>query len=145
MEKIDASIGEFLNDMDENTVVVVLSDHGFQAEPRCNCGHHNLKGMYIFSGKSVKNYHGLLSLDTKSFQEASILDIQPTILYLMGYPVGRDMEGEVLLNIFDEEKLACCSVVLVDSYEGKITKKTRAKQIIDESTRDQLKSLGYVQ
>ncbi len=145
IEKIDASIGEFLTYMDENTTVIVLSDHGFQAEPRSNYGHHNLKGMYIFSGKNVKNSHGLLHLDSASLPEASILDITPTILYLMGYPVGTDMDGEVLLNIFDEEKLECYPVAFIDSYESNFLKKKRAKQTIDEATKDQLKSLGYIQ
>jgi hypothetical protein len=32
---------------------------------------------------------------------ASVLDLAPTILYLMGNPVPRDMEGRVLLEIID--------------------------------------------
>ena len=35
--------------------------------------------------------------------EGSIMDIAPTILYLMGQPIPRDMDGKVLFNIIDEE------------------------------------------
>ena len=33
---------------------------------------------------------------------ASVLDVAPTILYLMGLPVARDMEGRVLTEMLDE-------------------------------------------
>lgn len=31
------------------------------------------------------------------------MDIAPTILYLMGRPVPRDMDGKVLLDIIEDE------------------------------------------
>jgi predicted AlkP superfamily phosphohydrolase/phosphomutase len=144
IEKIDSDIGRFLTYLDENTTVVVLSDHGFQAYPMGDTGNHNREGIYIFSGKGVKNPQGLSSLDYKSFPTASVLDITPTILYLMGYSVGKDMDGEVLLNVIDKEKSECCLVQFIDSYDSNFLNKDRAKHTIDESTKDQLKSLGYI-
>ena len=32
---------------------------------------------------------------------ASVLDVAPTLLYLMGLPVARDMEGRILTEILD--------------------------------------------
>ena len=37
-----------------------------------------------------------------TLERASVLDVAPTILYLMGLPVARDMEGRVLTEIVDE-------------------------------------------
>jgi predicted AlkP superfamily phosphohydrolase/phosphomutase len=37
--------------------------------------------------------------------DANIIDIAPTILYLLGVPIPRDMDGKVLTNIFREEFL----------------------------------------
>ena len=34
---------------------------------------------------------------------ASIMDIAPTIQYLMGHPVSQDMDGRVLLEIVEND------------------------------------------
>jgi predicted AlkP superfamily phosphohydrolase/phosphomutase len=145
IEKIDADIGELLSYLSEDVTVVVVSDHGFRAKPgESENGEHSPEGIYIFSGNGVKNQSGPLSLDIKSFPKASLLDTTPTILYLMGYPVGGDMDGKVMLDVIDKNKLECCQVKFIDSYERDYSEKGRAKQMIDESTKDQLKSLGYM-
>jgi predicted AlkP superfamily phosphohydrolase/phosphomutase len=145
MEKIDAHIGRLLSHLNGDATIVVVSDHGFQAKPdESENGEHSPEGIYVFSGKGIKNHHRPLSLDVKSFPKASLMDISPTILYLMGYPVGRDMDGKVILNVIDGKELECCQVKFVDSYESGSLKKGKAKQIIDESTKDQLRSLGYM-
>lgn len=49
---------------------------------------------------------------------ASILDVAPTILYLMGLPVARDMEGRVLTEMLDESFAAAHPVTFIPSYES---------------------------
>lgn len=49
---------------------------------------------------------------------ASVLDIAPTVLYLMGLPVARDMEGRVMTEILDEEFARSHPVSVIPSYEG---------------------------
>jgi predicted AlkP superfamily phosphohydrolase/phosphomutase len=49
---------------------------------------------------------------------ASVLDIAPTILYLMGLPVARDMEGHVLTEILDDDFARAHPVTFVPSYES---------------------------
>ena len=51
-------------------------------------------------------------------QGASVLDIAPTILYLMGLPVARDMEGRVLTEILDDDFARAHPVTFVPSYES---------------------------
>lgn len=145
IERIDADIGKLLSYLDKGTTVVVVSDHGFRAKPgESENGEHSPDGIYIFSGNGVKNHYGPLSLDIESFPKESLLDTTPTILYLMGYPVGRDMDGKVMLDVIDKKKLECCQAKFIGSYESDYLEKGRAKQMIDESTKDQLKSLGYM-
>ena len=48
----------------------------------------------------------------------SILDIAPTILYLMGLPVARDMEGRVLIEIVEEDFARAHPVTFIPSYES---------------------------
>jgi hypothetical protein len=49
---------------------------------------------------------------------ASVLDVTPTILYLMGLPVARDMEGRVLTEILDEEFTRTHPITYIPSYES---------------------------
>jgi hypothetical protein len=49
---------------------------------------------------------------------ASVLDITPTVLYLMGLPVARDMEGRVLTEMLDEEFTRSHPITYIPSYES---------------------------
>jgi predicted AlkP superfamily phosphohydrolase/phosphomutase len=49
---------------------------------------------------------------------ASVLDVAPTILYLMGLPVARDMEGRVLGEIVEEDFARAHPVTFIPSYES---------------------------
>jgi hypothetical protein len=53
-----------------------------------------------------------------TFRRASVLDIAPTILYLMGLPVARDMEGRVATEILEEEFARSHPVTFIPSYES---------------------------
>src|SRR5262245_43722381 len=49
---------------------------------------------------------------------ASVLDVAPTILYLLGLPVARDMEGRVLTEIVDPDFAHRHAVTFIPSYES---------------------------
>ena len=49
---------------------------------------------------------------------ASVLDIAPTILYLSGLPVARDMEGRVLTEMLDDDFARAHPVTFIPSYES---------------------------
>jgi hypothetical protein len=53
-----------------------------------------------------------------SLARASVLDVAPTVLYLMGLPVARDMEGRVLTEILDESFTRGRPLSVIPSYEG---------------------------
>jgi predicted AlkP superfamily phosphohydrolase/phosphomutase len=63
--------------------------------PERRSGAHRPYGFLAASGKDIKH--------VKDFEGASIMDIAPTILYLMGQPIPSDMDGKVLLEIIDED------------------------------------------
>jgi len=44
--------------------------------------------------------------------------VTPTILYLMGLPVARDMEGRVLTEIVDEGFTRAHPVTFIPSYQS---------------------------
>ena len=53
-----------------------------------------------------------------SIGDASVLDVTPTILYLFGLPVARDMEGRVLTEILEDDFARNHPVTFIPSYES---------------------------
>jgi len=56
---------------------------------------HRLDGVLMMSGGPVQK--------ELAFEGARIIDVAPTILYLMGEPIPEDMDGRVLIEALDEE------------------------------------------
>jgi predicted AlkP superfamily phosphohydrolase/phosphomutase len=52
------------------------------------------------------------------FEGASVLDVMPTILYLMGLPVARDMEGRVAAEVIDDAFARAHPLTFIPSYES---------------------------
>lgn len=88
------------------TSVMLVSDHGFHSDhlrpkftPRVPAGiavWHRQQGVFVASGPGFKQDELLFG--------ARLLDIAPTILHHFGLPVGEDMEGRVLEEIFSESQ-----------------------------------------
>jgi len=90
----------------EDTTVILVSDHGFHSDhlrlpylpelPAAPAMEHNPLGVICMAGPGIKK-------DERVYG-ATLLDITPTILSLFNLPIGRDMDGKPLLNIFEEER-----------------------------------------
>ena len=48
---------------------------------------------------------------------ADIEDVMPTLLYALGFPIARDLDGRVLTSAFDTSFLARHPLTFVPSYE----------------------------
>ena len=55
-------------------------------------GNHRKDGIFIIKGKNIRK--------NMIIENAEIIDIAPTILYLMGVPIPSDMDGKVLKDAF---------------------------------------------
>ena len=49
-------------------------------------------------------------------QRGSIIDVAPTVLYYLGLPVGRDMDGYARADIFTSEFTADRPITYIASY-----------------------------
>ena len=49
---------------------------------------------------------------------ARLVDVAPTLLYALGFPVAQDLDGQVLRAAFDKRFLARHPLTIVASYEG---------------------------
>jgi predicted AlkP superfamily phosphohydrolase/phosphomutase len=61
--------------------------------PDFRTGAHRPYGFLIASGKEI--------CEGKILERGNIMDIAPTILYLMGQTVSREIDGKVLIDIVD--------------------------------------------
>lgn len=98
----DMMLGGLLRLTGEDTTVIIVSDHGFHTDhnrpvsiPHQPAGpaiEHRDYGIVVMAGPDIRQddiIHG-----------ASQLDITPTILALMGLPIGEDMDGKPLVQAF---------------------------------------------
>jgi predicted AlkP superfamily phosphohydrolase/phosphomutase len=128
----DRHLGELLEAVDDDTYVLIVSDHGFQSNGnrRNLIGVHHPNGIYLLAGPGLRHGRG---------ERVRIEDVGPTILYLLDLPVAQDMAGRVLPEAIDQLGREIESVA---SYDGGLVEAT--EQPVDADTWDQLRSLGYV-
>ena len=114
-EIIDGYIGEFINNSDEKTTFIVISDHGLQnmslnnyLNPRLSQAPHTKYGIFIAKGEGIKHNY--------KTDNADIVDITPTLLYMFDKPIALDFDGEPLLDIFEDNYKKGKSIHKIDTY-----------------------------
>jgi len=142
---MDSFIGELLENIDERTIVMIVSDHG---ERPLYGGHgvHESQSTHDISTPGVIIIYGKHIKKRKRLDHATVLDITPTILYLMGIPIGKDMDGDILVDSIEKDFLRRNSIDHVPSYETsqrRVSTKGLTSDVDDEIKR-QLKALGYL-
>jgi hypothetical protein len=130
----DGMLGDVLQLADENTVIIIVSDHGFEDYYAHSRGP---KGFFIMSGGPT--------LPRSERLEISIYDIAPTVLALLGLPVPDDMDGRVLKEMIDPAFWASHPVRTVATYERQSEREEMSSSTeADEELVDQLRALGYI-
>jgi predicted AlkP superfamily phosphohydrolase/phosphomutase/Flp pilus assembly protein TadD len=143
----DEILGDFLEWADEETTLVVMSDHGFELgrlheDPsktrdlrRVSEHFHRASGYLGLHGRGVKV--------GSAVEGATQLDIAPTILQLLGLPVARDLEGRVLSEALSSQIAAPESIeTWEDGDSGKDL--ATAGSDVDPLIMEKLRALGYV-
>jgi predicted AlkP superfamily phosphohydrolase/phosphomutase len=99
-------------------------------------GFHRMEGIFLARGRNIRKG---IRLDA-----ANLMDIAPTLLYLMGSEVPKDMDGRVLSELFEEEFLTKAPIAY---REAPSEDRWQAAEISPEDQAvilDRLKGLGYV-
>ena len=144
----DAMLGALLNYTDQDTTVILMSDHGFHpdhlrppyipAEPAGPAIEHRHFGMLCLKGPTIRSNEKIFG--------AGLLDICPTILSLFGLPPGRDMDGKVLSTVFKEppriEPIASWDNIAGEA--GVHAPEARLDPLASAQAFKQLVELGYV-
>ncbi len=100
-------------------------------------GHHRMNGIMICYGPGVVR-------EGEWLEGARIQDLAPTILYLTGQPVPREMDGRVLLDLFTPEFCQQHALTYVQDDES-LTRERQSAYSDQEETEimERLRSLGY--
>jgi predicted AlkP superfamily phosphohydrolase/phosphomutase len=140
----DRVLGRLLDALGDDVNVIIVSDHGFKARldldpnrPQLT-GAHDVAGVIIAAGPAIRA--------AGSIHGATIFDVTPTALAVMGLPVAEDMDGRALVEFIREEHLAAYPLSSIPSYEPAVGRERgEIGSTMDDSIKEQLKSLGYIE
>jgi predicted AlkP superfamily phosphohydrolase/phosphomutase len=137
----DEVLGRFLAAADADTLVLVVSDHGFG--PGRNfydanwflSGTHRAEGIIAAWGANVR--------PSARIPDATLFDVAPTVLAALDLPVGRDMEGRVLGEMFERPP----EVHTVASHDpgGPRPAQAPIESPDRDALRERLRALGYLE
>lgn len=144
----DMMLQTLLQYVDEETTVILISDHGYECGRRRPSveqgkqdpeGCHRPFGVVCLKGPDLKKNDRLYG--------ASILDVTPTILTLLGLPIGTDMDGRPWLEAFAKpvkpEQIFSWEGV-GDDQAGLHTGHSRQDSAEAAQAIEQLVELGYI-
>jgi arylsulfatase A-like enzyme len=134
----DALIGVLLEDVGPDDLVIVMSDHGFEApkpETKVGTGGHYSNaarnGVFFARGRDIRAGAGTDGL--------TIADVTPTVLAWLGIPIGEDMDGKPAA--FLESPLA----PTIPTHDTTEILRLEAVSGTDEAMLKELKELGYIE
>ncbi len=128
-----------LRPRDEKNIFFGLADFGSNATVDTvyrYSGMHRDYGLLVVSGKGVRK--GV------SVEGAGIQDLAPTILYAMGCPVPRDMDGRVLTEVFTEGFRAQVPLVSGEDGSSREIRESVYTKEAEEEIKERLRGLGYL-
>jgi len=147
-EYMDRVLGELLELANENTTVMVVSDHGHSGP--------KLRGDRLAWGTAMHDPTGVMVLwgrdiaAGRELDSASVLDVAPTVLALYGMPVANDMDGKVLTEAMTPGFLEAHPIRQIDTYEDpgaddRAESREPIESPMDDAVKDRLRSLGYIE
>ncbi len=152
--KIDDLLAEILDEIDSETHLMIVSDHGFKwggerpAVPamigkNAEVEWHDDEGIILFYGKQFQNGKQIVATD--------LYDIVPTILSFFHLPLAEDFQGTIISSAFKPEFFNPASIRYVASYKdipfgvaSEELAQLKRDKTIDNATKEKLASLGYI-
>ncbi len=144
----DMMLARLLELAGDETTVILMSDHGFHpdhlrpklmpAEPAGPAHEHRDYGIFVINGPGIKKDHIIHGVN--------LLDVTPTILAIYGLPIGEDMDGQPLLDAFEEQP----QIETIESWEnvsgkdGQHPKNFKMASAESKEAMEQLIALGYI-
>jgi hypothetical protein len=115
-ERLDRRLGEIWSRGSGPRVLAVVSAHGVEA--RGGWRGPTLKGSFGGAPDGVLLLYGEGVRPGALLTGARLVDVTPTLLYGLGFPVARDLDGHVLTAAYDKAFLARHPLTFLPSYEA---------------------------
>lgn len=138
-EFTDQLIGRLLESFDDDDLVMIVSDHGFEAVFNAygTGGHDSADAKYgvcLAKGPRIRRDGTVLG--------TTVLDIAPTVLEWYGLPAAKDMDGKPAAFL----EPPATPLERIATYDTKPVERLGNGQSGGETrVKDQLRSLGYLQ
>ena len=100
-------------------------------------GTHHVNGIFMADGPAIRHMDSL--------EGARIIDLAPTVLYLLGESIPEDMDGRIIEEIIQDDFLATHSVRR--SSKGDLGRQTRLSSYNESEEayiKEKLQGLGYI-
>ena len=139
--QLEVAISEEHGGLQEDTELdtggssLVLSD---LVEVEERAGGHSVEGIIIAEGRGIQRHVRL--------PDSHLVDVAPTLLYLMGVPVAEDMDGRILEEMIDPALLRANPAEFVSSYDESILQQRQGdwEEGDEETLKKELEALGYL-
>lgn len=126
---VDSMIGELTaKARGQYDTTMIITDHGFDVH-----GHADT-GWVLLSGPGI---------DKTLIRHASVRDVTPTLLYMLGLPVADDMDGEPILEAFSAGYRD--AVARIPTYETRPIHIAPEASEADKELEERFRSLGYIE
>jgi tetratricopeptide (TPR) repeat protein len=142
----DLMLGRLMELAGPDAHIMIVSDHGFHSGARRPRGPvepaqwHRPQGILVLHGPGIRA--------DERIEGATLLDVTPTVLTLLGLPVGDDMEGKVLVTAWSEQP----EITRIPSWEEVARRDGRLPPAHDEedpaaaqAVLQQFIALGYIE
>ncbi len=118
---LDALVGRLYNSLGPDDLVLVVSSHGMEPLTPVKRVLERLVGDPLVSGTHERAPDGFVmafgaAVRTARPDRGSVADITPTILYFLGFPIGRDMDGTARTDFFQPSFTSTRPVAFIPSY-----------------------------
>jgi hypothetical protein len=102
---VDGQLGRFMHQTGPGDLLIVMSGFGMERNPLLKRLFARLTGETDATGSHEAAPDGFLvaygtHVAPGQYRRGSIVDISPTVLYYMGVPIGRDMDGFARTDLF---------------------------------------------
>jgi len=134
---LDNQIAQLLSRTEPSRLVAIISPFGYtgtgglekiwtelSGNQLKGTTHGAPDGVFLLSGDEVRGHRFL--------ERADLIDLVPTLLYGLGLPVARDLEGRVLTQAFEPSYLAHNPLTFVPSYETVAREGSELRRLLDD-------------
>lgn len=145
-EYLDEILGRVLRSARPDSLVVLLSDHGFgsglgsyaSASGDFLSGNHRSFGVLVVSGEGAER-------GVTQSRQITHFDMLPTLLWILGQPQADDFQGRPLIEYFSDDLASRTQPPSIPSYgstDAPLEGEGPTEE--DDAILDELRSLGYV-